>query len=151
MNSMPEPTNSGERINDRDLRELATRLADLGFAINPDGDPTYLVERINALLAQGVTPTPPESEWAQPPACPRWCTGRHVDDGQFRDCQSEEMFVPGRDDKVVRVDVSTTFNRATGRSTPTVVRMEDTEVSAQYARHLARLLDKAADLIEAEG
>lgn len=148
MNSMPEPTQNNDRINDSEVRRIAGRLAELGFAINPDGDPSYLVERINALLAEGVTPTPPESEWIQPPACQSWCTGRHNDDGQYRECTSEEMFVPQAGDKVAVVCVETAFNRATGLGTPAQVRVEDYLFSPQYARHLARLLVRAADLIE---
>lgn len=130
------------------VREFARRAEALGFAIDPAGDPTYLVERINALLAEGVTPTPPESEWSELPACPSWCTGRHDDDGQFRDCASEEMFVPWAGDKVAVVCVESTFNRATGVSTPVQVRVEDYLFNPQYARHLARLLVRAADLID---
>jgi len=142
------PAKPDTRIGDGEVRRFAARLDELGFAINPDGDPSYLVERINALLAEGVTPTPPESEWAPPPACPSWCTGRHDDDGQFRDCSSEEMFVPQYRDGVACVDVGTTFNRATGLSTPVLVRVEDYSFNSKYARHLARLLVQAADLAD---
>lgn len=183
MNSMTDPANNGEQINDSrraclypatpiclvdaenfcsthqgvhpagriddsEVRQFAGRLVELGFAINPDGDPSYLVERINTLLAEGVTPTPPESEWTQPPACPTWCTGKHDDDGQFRDCSSEDAFVPQAGDKVAVVCVETTFNRATGRGTPVRVRLEDSLFNPHHARHLATLLMRAADLIE---
>lgn len=124
-------------INDTEVRQIAARLAELGFAIDPAGDPTYLVERINTLLSEGVTPTPPESEWSQPPACPPWCTGKHADDGQFRDCESEDMFVPQYDDLVASVCAGTTFDRATGVSSPTLVRVEDYRFTPQYARRPA--------------
>ena len=140
---------NGSLVPDGTVRRLARQLADGGFAINPDGDPSYLVERINTLLAEGVEPTPPRSEWAEQPACEPWCTGEHIDDGQFRDCTSEETFVPQANDKVVCVDVATTFNRATGLSTPVLVRVEDYSFNPQYARHLATLLVRAADLADA--
>lgn len=140
---------AGARIDVADVRELARRVAAAGFAINPDGDPSYLVERINELLAEGVTPTPPESEWVEFPArCAAWCTGKHVTDGQFRDCESEEMFVPRHGDRVVCVNIGTTFNRATGIGTPALVRLEDYSFTPQYARHLAQLLVRAADLLD---
>lgn len=145
MSTVPNQPN---KIPESTVRGLATQIAELGFAINPDGDPSYLVERINTLLAEGVTPTPPESEWEQPPACRPWCTGKHVDDGQFRDCASEETFAPRADGRVVSVNVESTFNRATSVSTPVAVRLEDYLFHPQYARHLAQLLIRAADLAE---
>lgn len=140
------------KISESELRRVANRLVDLGFAINPDGHPGYLVERINALLAEGVEPLPPESEWKPLPACPPFCAGVHPDDGQFRDCASEEIYVPivdydGRPG-VVAVDVATTFDRATGRSTSVDVRVEDYRFTPQAARRLAVELMRAADLAE---
>ncbi|MEV6348582.1 hypothetical protein [Actinoplanes sp. NPDC051851] len=140
---------AGPRISEVDLRAFASRAADLGFAIDPDGDPAYLVSRLNALLSEGVAPTPPESEWVQPPACPAWCNGTHPDDGQFRDCSSEDTFVPQvGENGVVSVNVETTFNRATGVRTAPKVRLEDYLLMPQYARHLGQLLIRAADLID---
>jgi hypothetical protein len=169
MNSMPEPSNdrtsatdvehddatcttcnpSASRIDIATVREFARRAAGWGFAIDPDGEPAYLVERINALLAEGVPPTPPESEWFEPPVCEPWCTGRHDDDGQFRDCSSEEFFVPQADDKVAMVCVESTFNRVTSLMSPVRVRVEDFLFHPKYARQLAELLIRAADLAEA--
>jgi hypothetical protein len=143
-----DPSEDVTRIDYSEVRRFAARLVELGCAINPDGDPTYLVERISALLAEGVTPTPPESEWAQFPACPSLCTGAHDEDGQFRDCESEEMFVPQHGDRVVCVNVGTTFNRATGLSTPVLVRLEDHAFTPRYARRLALELIRAADLVD---
>jgi hypothetical protein len=135
-----------------DVRQLARRVADAGFDIDPDGDPTYLVERINALLTVGVPPTPPESEWAPFPVCPGWCTGEHRgEDEQFRDCESEEMFVPALQGGggTICVNLGRAFNRATGLSGPEVVRLDDYEFTSQYARRLGQLLIRAADLQEA--
>lgn len=147
----PKPPTDRPGIDIADVRQLARQVAAAGFAIDPDGDPTYLVGRINVLLAEGVTPTPPESEWVQPPACPAWCTGRHQGETfgeHYRDCESEEMFVPQYGNGVACVNVATTFDRATGRATPVLVRVEDMEFTPQYARHLAVLLVRAADLID---
>ncbi|WP_030437399.1 hypothetical protein [Actinoplanes subtropicus] len=151
----PDPhavtTKSGGRIPEASIREFARRAADAGFAINPDGDPSYLVERINVLLAEGVEPTPPESEWAEPPACPAWCTGEHRSEqfGEpYRDHESPEMFVPRQEDRVACVNVVSTFNRATGLSTPVVIRVEDLEFNSRYARQLAQLIIRAADLAD---
>lgn len=132
----------------RELREFARRAADAGFDIDPGASVGELTDRVNALLAEGV-PTVDESTWEDwPTSCPTWCTRRHVDDGQFRDCTSEEMFVPQADDKVTMVCVESTFNRATGLYTPEQVRVEDYLFNSKYARHLAQLLVRAADLID---
>lgn len=130
------------------LRRVARQIADAGFLIDPDGDPSYLVERINTLLAEGVEPTPPESEWHQPPACKPWCTGKHDDDGKYRDCASEDVFVPQANDHVASVCVESSFSRVTGLRTPVRVRLEDYLFNPHHARHLARLLIEAADLAE---
>lgn len=151
MNSMPETNQTGDRIYDSEVREFARRAAAHGFAIDPDGDMSYLVERINTVLAEGVTPTPPESEWVEPPACRPWCTQEHRSEqiGEpYRDCESEEMFVPQHPDRVACVNVITTFNKATGIGSPVLVRLEDLEFNSRYARQLAQLLIQAADLAD---
>jgi hypothetical protein len=131
------------------VRGIAARLADAGYDIDPTAAVALLYTRIDELLAEGSAPRIPESEWFPLPTCPGWCTGVHRgDDGQFRDCESEETFVPQLGDHVAGVVVGATFDRATGRFGPEAVRLEDYEFSPRYARHLGRLLIRAADLLD---
>lgn len=146
----------GEKFLQRQqLSRIAVQLAAAGYDIDPGGDVQQLTDRINGLLAEGVEPTPPESEWRQPPACPTWCAGEHrgeeVDD-RFRDCESEEMFAPTLEGGggSISVALGTTFDRATGQQGRIAVRLDDYQLTSQYARHLGRLLIRAADLMEAE-
>jgi len=143
------------RISPDVVRGVAVQLAHAGYDIDPGGDVQQLTDRINELLAEGTEPTPPESEWRLPPACPAWCAGEHrgeeIDD-RFRDCESEEMFAPTLEGGggSISVALGTTFDRATGEQGRIAVRLDDYQLTSQYARHLGRLLIRAADLMEAQ-
>ncbi len=85
------------------------------------------------------------------PDCPSWCTGEHLselDSLEFRDCESEETLVPTAENDVVGVYVEREFSRVTGVTAPAVVRIENHVLSPRTARHLARLLERAANLAE---
>lgn len=134
------------------IRGVAVRLALMGYDIDPGQDVPVLHARIDELLAEGTEPTPPQSEWHRPPACPAWCAGEHrgeeIDD-RFRDCESEEMFAPTVEGGggSISVALGTTFDRATGKQGRIAVRLDDYQLTSQYARHLGRLLIRAADLL----
>lgn len=91
-----------------------------------------------------------------PPACPAWCSGEHLSEkgaAEWRDCTSEEVFLPARingatQEGVIQVDVVRTFNRMTGALSAPTVQLEDYDLTPKYARALARALVRAADLID---
>jgi hypothetical protein len=160
MNSMTEPTNNVDQINDTIVTAAIKALA-----IFEPAEPEQAVDMLRfwvrraemtevdlAEVQNRMFPIV-EDELAEPPACPPWCTGAHLAEHQgvpeVRQCESEEMFVPMLKNGVAGVNIERIFDRITGRYTRyDNVRLEDFEFTPQYARHLARLLVRAADLID---
>lgn len=99
---------------------------------------------------------PLDEKLIAPPACPAWCTGEHLSEessAEFRDCTSEEFFLPARingatEAGLIQVDVVRTFNRMTGALLLPTVQLEDYDLTPKYARLLARALVRAADLVD---
>ncbi|GIF11637.1 DUF6907 domain-containing protein [Actinoplanes teichomyceticus] len=98
----------------------------------------------------------PASKLIDPPACPSWCDGVHLseqDSDEFRDCTSEEVFVPvrragERGCEVFQINAVRTFNKIVGKLSRPMIQMEDYDLLPREARALARELIHAADLID---
>jgi hypothetical protein len=96
-----------------------------------------------------------ELELLDPPACPRWCTREHRGEQhvpEIRECVSAPVYAPDFKGRAVAVEARRCFDRVTGHlSRPSVVSLDDTDLTAAGARALARALLSTASLVDGPG